>query len=201
MLTSNKISSLVIDTLSKQSPKQDTVILCHFCDYQMQKEQSAVNVIGSLFRQINWKLPVIQRQIRRAFNESKERGGKGLQLPDMIQLFVEAIGFIRRAYICVDAVDVLLPEVRSELLHALQRIIQEAPNARLFLTTRPHIGPEFDRHLTNEACVIDIVAEKGDIARYVNIKIEYSKYLCPGPMTENLKDDIMRVVPERASES
>jgi len=198
MLTSNGISALVIDTLCRQSPLKNTVILCHYCDYQVQKEQSAVNIIGSLFRQVNWKLPVIQSEIRRVFNESKKRSGKSLQLTDMIQLFVQAISSIRRAYICVDAVDVLLPEDRSELLRALQRIIQEAPNARLFLTTRPHIRPEFVKHFAKEGCVIDLVADQGDIASYVSIKIEYSKHQCPGPVTENLKDDIMKIVPGQA---
>ena len=52
MLTSNYISSLVIDTLSKQPYGQNIAVLYLYCDYQAQKDQSAVNMIGGLLRQI-----------------------------------------------------------------------------------------------------------------------------------------------------
>jgi len=52
MLTNNKISSLVIDTLQKQARGQNTAVIFLYCDYQAQKEQSAVNMIGGLLRQV-----------------------------------------------------------------------------------------------------------------------------------------------------
>jgi len=196
---SNGISHLVVQALGKQSLPPNVVILCHYCNYQAQKEQSAVNIIGDLLAQVGEKVPAIESEIRRAFNEWKKRSDRSLQLPDMAQMFVDAISSIRRAYICIDAVDALPSENRSELLRTLQRIIQEAPNARLFLTTRPHIRPELDQHLTKEAYVIDIVADQEDIARYVTQEIRFLKYRDPGLVTENLEDDIRKVVSEEAS--
>ena len=46
---------------------------------------------------------------------------------------------MKRAYIYVDAVDELLPQNRSEFLRALRQVVQEASNARLFLTGRTYI--------------------------------------------------------------
>jgi len=206
MLTTNEISSLVIDALCDQAYGQDTTVLYLYCDYQAQKAQSPESMIGCLLVQVVREAMLIRGEIlgdiRSTFNESKKRGGRGsqgLELPDMLQLFVKAISSIGRVYICVDAIDELLPRNRSEFLHALQQIIQDAPNARLFLTGRPHIRPELDRHLTKGAYIIDMVAGQGDIARYVTKRIDFDNYQYPDSMTENLKNDVVETISEKVS--
>ena len=206
MLTTNEISSLVIDTLRDQAYEQNTTVLYLYCDYQAQKAQSVESMIGCLLVQVVREAISIQGEIlgdiRSAFNESKKRGGsgsQGLELPDMLQLFVKAISSSSRVYICIDAIDELLPEDRSEFLRALRQIIQEAPNARLFLTTRPHIRPELDKYLTKGAYIIDIVAGQGDIARYVTKRIDFDNYQYPDSMTENLKNNVVETISEKVS--
>ena len=158
---SGEISSLVIDTLRKQTCGENMVVLSLYCDYQTQKDQSVVNIIGSLLSQV-------------------------------------ALG---RVYICFDAMDELLPQNRSELLRTLQQIIRDAPNIRLFLTGRPYIRGELDKYLTKRAYIIHIVADQGDIARYVSRKMEDDED-DGGPdfMPDDLKHDILKTMVERASE-
>ena len=81
----------------------------------------------------------------------------------MVKLFVMAIRSINLVYLCVDAVDEVLPQHRPDFFRALRRIIQDAPNVRLFLTGRPYIGGEVDKHLTKGVYIIQIVANQGDI--------------------------------------
>jgi len=157
-------------------------------------------MIGSLLRQIALRIVGTVGEINNAFEKSRQGGGKGLLLPDMLKLFVKTISSIERVYICVDAIDELLPRNRSEFLHALQQIIQDAPNARLFLTGRPHIRPELDKHLTKGALTIQIVPDRGDIARYLSQKIDDDDYRDPDLMTENLRDDIIQTMLEMGSE-
>lgn len=52
MLIGGEISSLVIDSLRQQSCGRNIVVLSLYCDYQAQKDQSAVNMIGSLLSQV-----------------------------------------------------------------------------------------------------------------------------------------------------
>ena len=148
MLTRNKISSLVIDTLRKQTRRRNIADIFLYCNYQTQKEQSAVNMIVSLVRQVSLRAPRILSEIKSAFDESKEEGSDGLQLPDMVKLFVKVIASIEVVYLCVDAVDEVLTQHRLEFLRALRQITQEAPNVRLFLTGRPYIRAELDKNLT-----------------------------------------------------
>jgi len=81
----------------------------------------------------------------------------------VVKLFVKAIGSIEGAYLCVDPVDEVPPQHRSQFLHA---------NVRLFLTGRSYIREEPDKHLTKGAYTIHIVADKGDITRYLSRMID-----------------------------
>ena len=123
MLTGNKISSLVIDTLYEQACGQNIAVLSLYCDYQAQKDQSAVKMIGSLLRQVALRARGIPGEIRDAFKGAGQSGDKGLRLPDMLKLFLNVISSSERVHICVDAVDELQPQDRSEFLRALRQII------------------------------------------------------------------------------
>ena len=157
-------------------------------------------MIGSLLRQIALGAVGIVGEIQNAFKKSGQGGGKGLRLPEMRELFVKTISSLDRVYICVDAMDELLPQHRSEFLRTLKQIIQEVPNTRLFLTGKPHIRGELDKHLTRGAHTIQIVPDQGDIALYLNRKMEDDDDRDPDLMTENLKNDIMKTMLEKASE-
>ena len=176
------------------------VVLSLYCDYQAQKDQSAVNMIGALVRQVALGAPRIPGEIKSAFEESKQGGGQGLRLADMVKLFVKIIGSIELVYLCVDAVDEMLRQHRSDFLRALQQIIRDAPNVLLFLTGRPYIRGELDKHLTKGAYIIHVVADQGDITRYLSRKIDDGDDQDPDLMTEDLKNDIIKTMLEKASE-
>jgi len=199
MLTSNNISSLVIDTLRKETQGQNIAVIFLYCDYQAQKDQSAVNMIGGLVRQAALRAPRIPSEIKNAFDHSKEEGGDDLQVPDMVKLFVKVTGYIEVVYLCVDAVDEMLPQHRLEFLHALRQILQDAPNVRLFVTGRPYIRAELDKHLT-KAYAIHAVADQGDITRYLSRKMEDDADQDPSLMTEDLRTNILETMLENASE-
>ena len=200
MLTRDQISSLVIDTLREQAYGQNIAVLFLYCDYQARKGQSAVNMIGSLLRHIALGAVGNVDEIRKSFEKSRQGGGDGLRLSEMLELFVKTMSCLERVYICVDAIDELLPQHRSEFLRALQQIIQEAPNTRLFVTGRPHIRAELDKYLTKGAYTIHIVPDQEDIARYLTQKMDDDDARDPDLMTENLRNDITKIMLEKASD-
>ena len=155
--------------------------------------------MGSLLKQIALGGVGIVDGIKNAFENSKQGGGKGLRLPEMVGLFVKTIGPLGRVYICVDAMDELVPQHRSEFLRALRQITQEGPNTRLFLTGRPHIRVELDKHLTKGAYAIQIVPDQIDIARYLSRKMDDDDDRDPDLMTEDLRNDIIKIMLEKAS--
>ena len=200
MLTNNGVSSLVIDTLRKQVRGQNVAVLSLYCDYQAQKDQSAVNLIGALLRQVALRARGIPGEIKSAFDEAMQEGGEGLRLPDMVELFVKSIDSIELVYLCVDAVDEVLREHRPDFLRALRQIICDTPNTRLFLIGRPYIRGELDGYFTKGAKVIQVVADQGDITKYLSQRIDDGRRQDPDLMTEDLENDIMRTMLEKASE-
>ena len=189
----------MIDTLRKQACGRNISVLSLYCDYQAQGDQSAINMIGCLLSQVALGSAQIPAEIQSAF-ELSQRGHNGLRLPDMLELFAKTTSSFERVYICFDAVDELLPQNRSELLRSLRQIIQDAPNTRLFLTGRPHIRGELDKHLTKGAYIIHIVADQGDIARYVCRKMDDDDDRDPDLMPDDLKHDILKTMLEKSSE-
>ena len=157
-------------------------------------------MVGSLLKQIAMGATEIADTIKSAFEESRQVGDQGLRLPDMLKLFAKTINPVTRVYICVDAVDELLPQDRSELLRAFRQIIQDAPNTRLFLTGRPHIRGEIDSHLTEGSYSINIVVHQADIARYLSRKMDDDKARDPHLMTDFLKSFIMETMLKNSSE-
>ena len=157
-------------------------------------------MIGGLLKQVAIGAIGGPGGIKRAFKESTQGGGQSLRLPEMLKLFAEMISSIELVYICVDAIDELLPHDRSEFLRALRQIIQDALNMRLFLTGRPYIRGELDKHLTKGGYIIYIVVDQGDITRYLNRKMDDDDDRDPDLMTESLKNDIMETMLEKASE-
>ena len=94
MLTSDKISSLVIDTLRKQTRGQNIAVIFLYCDYQGQEDQSTVNLIGGFVQQAALRALWIPSKIKSTFDKSKQKGGDGLRLPEIIKLFVRVISSI-----------------------------------------------------------------------------------------------------------
>ena len=199
MLTNNKISSLVIDTLREQMRGQNVAVLSLYCDYQAQKDHSAVNLIGALLRQVALRARGIPEEVKSAFDEAMQEGGECLRLPDMVKLFVKTIDSIGLVYLCVVAVDEVLREHRPDFLRSLRQIIRDTPNVRLFLTGRLYIRGELDNYLTKGANVIQIVADQRDITNYLSRKLDDDRHQDPDLMTEELKNDIMRTMLEKAS--
>jgi len=150
------------------------VVLFFYCDYRTKKAQSAVNIIGCLLRQFVLGAAGIPEGIRNAFDESGQGNRKGLLLREMVKLFIKTMIPMERAYICIDAVDELLPEERAKFLDALGQISRQAPNTRLFLTAMPKIRGEIEKHFVDGAYSKIVEIDQGDIARDISRNIDDS---------------------------
>ena len=160
-------------------------VLSLYCDYPAREDQSPVNMIGALLKQVVAGQADIPGEIMYYFKESRKLGGQRLRLADMVNLFVKASRSFERVFICIDAVDELLAKDRPDFIRALRHIIDGAPNIRLVLMSRPHVRAELNKHLTDRAYIMQVEVDQGDIARYVQLKIDDDPH--PGAMSEDLK--------------
>ena len=80
LLTVLDDSSLVIDKLCDRIVEEDTAVACFYFDFAARNEQSPVDVLGSLLRQLVYGLEGIPEVVVQCFrNEKKAIGGRGLQ--------------------------------------------------------------------------------------------------------------------------
>jgi len=140
----------------------------------------------------------IPEHVREVFQKAKkEFGGRGLLLSGMVEILRKAIVALPRLFICIDALDESTAKHRRELLGSLREIVRVSPNARVFLTGRPHIDHEIVKCFS-EAVRIPISPTHGDIQSYLEMRLDGDTD--PNAMDDELRADIMRIIPEKISE-
>jgi len=191
--------SLVIDKLCDETMEEDTVVTCFYFDFAARSEQSPVNMLGSLLRQLVTGLDEIPKVVVRGFqNEKKAIGGRGLQVSGILKMF-QAITTTKRTFICVDALDECVPEHRMVVLESLGQILRASPNARIFITGRPHVRSEVERRLDGTATFILIEPMGDGIVKYLREKLKNDT--TPEEMTSALEANIMESISQLSSET
>jgi len=165
VLTSYDVSSSVIDSLCDQAGRRNVSVACFYFDFAARDEQSPTNAMGALLKQVVRGLKEIPVQISQAYQDQKTAiGGRGPQLPDIVKM-LQTTTSQERTFICIDALDKCVPGHGAKLLSSLDQILQESPGTRIFVTGRPHIGPEIGKRLGGRVTSLSISPKRGDIVR------------------------------------
>ena len=168
-----------------------------YCDFLAQQEQSTAGMLGAILKQLVNRRG-IPEYIRRAFQKAKkEFGGRGLRLPDLVEILKKTITSLQRVFICIDALDESVPKHRRGLLESLLEIVQLSSNARIFLTGRPYIGDEIAKFFS-KAIRIPVNPIQDDIKSYLDMRLDGDTD--PDAMDDELRADIMRVILAKISE-
>jgi len=109
----------------------------------------------------------------------------------------KTISSLRRLFICIDALDECAQEHRRELIESLREILRVLPGARVFVTGRLHIGDEIVTCFS-EVLRIPLNPTHGDIISYLEMRV--GRDTDPKAMDDELRADIMRIIPEKVSE-
>ena len=187
----------MIDSLCDQAVGKNVAVVGLYCDFLGQQEQSSVNMLGAMLKQLSSR-GRIPDHIQEAFQKAKtEFGGRGLRVPDLVEIMKKTVTSLSRVFICIDALDESTPQHRLELLESLQEIVRVSGNTRIFLTGRPHIEDEI-RKSFKKVVRIPVSPTQGDIKRYLEMRLnrDTDHYA----MNDELRADIMRVIPENISE-
>ena len=187
----------MIDSLCDQEGRGDTIVTGLYCDYQIQQEQTAANIMGVILKQLVGRGD-IPEYLREAFQAGKRNfGGRLPRLPDLMEMLRNTIASLPEVFICLDALDECLPKHLPDLLASLRDIIRESPKTRIFLTGRPHVTEDIKRYFP-KAVVIPISPNMDDIRNYLEMRLD--KDLEPEAMDDDLRADILRIIPERTSD-
>jgi len=188
----------VIDSLCDQAKGQNVAIACLYLDFAAQQDQSSTNMVGALLKQLVAGLGEVPKEVAEAYEEQKNFiGGRGPQHTDLVKM-LQTASSKKRTFICIDALDECVPEHRVKLLNSLNTILRKSPGTRIFVTARPHIGPEIRRRLSGRMTSLSISTRRGDIIRYLHSRLEED--IIPDAMDGSLEADILKKIPEDISE-
>jgi len=134
----------------------------------------------------------IQQAFRKRFSD------RGLRLPDIVRMMKETISLLPLVYICIDALDESTPKSRQELLESLRDIVRESPSARVLFTGRSHVQEEVKKYFTS-VITVPVSPTEGDIRIYLGSRLDRDPE--PYAMDDDLRGDIMRVIPDVISEA
>jgi len=185
----------VIDRLCDQAREEDLVVAWLYCDYMAQKEQSVINVMAAILKQLVGRSEVpkdISEDIREAFHERRRP-----LLPDLVKMLRIAIASLPRVFICIDGLDEFLPKDLPELLELLRDSVRESPTTRIFLTGRPHVKETVQRYFT-KVVVIPISPTRDDIRNYVEMRLDRDEE--PDAMNKDLRADIVKMILDKMSD-
>ena len=193
-------SSLVIDKLCDEAVERYPTVACFYFDFASRNEQSQLNMLGSLPRQLVTGRGEIPEAIAQDFRkETMSIGGRGLQVSGILKMF-QTITAARRIFICVDTLDECVSEHRIVVLESLGQMLQGSPNTRLlFMTGRPHVRNEVERELGGAATFVSIRATKDGVLGFLREKLK--KDSIPNMMSSTLEEDIMKSIPAISSET
>jgi len=187
----------VIDDLCDRPYEEEIPISMFYYDFRDQQEQTATNIVGAILKQLLVRTEVLEH-VRQVFQKAKrEAGGRGLRLPDMVQMLKQAVAMLPKVYICIDALDECPPKHLLGLLGSMKEVVEDSPRTRIFLTGRPQVEAEITRYFATRVTV-RVIPETHDITRYLENKLEMDPE--PIAMSDGLRADILRIIPERVSE-
>ena len=199
MLIGRDYSSLVINKLCDDAVEGDPAVAYFYFDFASRNEQSPINMVGSLLRQLLTGRGEIPEMISQDFRKDKTSiGGRGLQVPGILKMF-QTITATRRTFICVDALDECVPEHRMAVLESLGQILRGSSDTRMLMTGRPHVRSEVERALGGAVAFIFVRAKDDGVLRFLRQKLR--KDTIPNMMSSTLEGDIIKSITTISSET
>lgn len=152
------LSSLVISHLQQNWETPDVPVVCMYLDYKDATNQTLVNLLGSLLKQLIQlrDSSYVSNGLRDIFRKARRRNAKP-RLEQIRQLLQEEIARCNRVYCVVDALDECF--FRQELLSEILKLVPE--KLSLLITSR-----QIDGEAQGYSFNCDICGSTGNIIYY-----------------------------------
>ena len=181
-----------------QARRQSATVACFYFDFAAQQEQSSTSMLRTLLKQLVAGLREIPGDIAQAYKDQENSiGGRRPRLLNIVKM-LQTTSLAKPTIICIDALDECVPEHRIKLLDSLNKILQDSPATRIFVTGRPHILPDITRRLAGRVTSLSINTKRDDIIRYLHSRLEEDT--TPDAMDSSLEAEILKKIPEDVSE-
>jgi hypothetical protein len=134
-----------------------------YCDYKVEKQQTATSLLSCLLAQLVRRLPTLPDYVQKMYKTHQD---KPVTCSETVDALRTAAKEFSRVYLVVDALDECSDTdgTRTQLLTELFELLTSS-TISLFATSRPHIDDIQDKF--SNTCSVEISAKDGDVAKYV----------------------------------
>ncbi|KAJ5318775.1 uncharacterized protein N7506_011479 [Penicillium brevicompactum] len=184
--------AVAVNYLQETYFKSDEVVLFAFCDYKDQANQSAENIILSLWRQLMQRRVLGELECE-YFETTYLKRGVFPTTDALVKLFSDEISKYSRVFILLDALD----ELRTESRDSLQYLLRQLPK-RMNLLVTSRVPKETTVEFRNVP-QLEIRARDKDITDYINGRLEsVSKLRSKVEHNPKLKEEIRSTITKKA---
>ena len=187
----------MIDALRSKCP--DVGVACLYADYKDQANQTLAPILGTFLRQLlTTSEESIPDEVVQKLQTIQREGGKPAAKDNLALLEILLQQHqLKRAFICIDAVDELEPVVRRQLLSALGGLGTRCRNIHMFLTGRGHVESEVQKCLqVTQRYTVVISATEQDIKTFVGQQMIDDRY--QDAMDELLEKEITDAITKKS---
>jgi hypothetical protein len=168
---------------SQKAGKLEKGLAYVYCDYRDQSEQTTVNLVGALLKQLLSAIPSLPQEII-SHKRACEQRQRSLELSDALRMFQSTCKTFKQIYICFDALD----ECKDVI--ELLKFLQNMPHSvHLLMTGRKHVQ-RIVQHYFKDALSIPIEANEDDIRALIKTRVDEDRIKEPGIMNEELEKEI-----------
>jgi hypothetical protein len=181
--------AIIIDELERFFKKRDVAVVCIYCNYKVQSQQTAPALVASLLKQLAECHPAVYTNVMTLYDSCKvQQIRPGLQ--QLVEALQSAIGMFSEVFAVVDALDECSDETLAGLLKELRSL---SKITSLLVTSRKHgtIAREF-----NATPQLDIRAMDEDIETYIDDRI--SGQLLDVGRNPKFREEMVKMITEKA---
>lgn len=159
------LAAIVIDHLCNMIRSVDTGIVYIYCNYKMQLDQTPVNLIASLLKQLLQQHGVFSDDLKSLYYHHVKHETRPT-LDEVFRMLKSEMNRYRQVFVIVDALDECTVEnrFRQDLLSKLYTL-QTSHTINLMVTSRsiPGITQDFQ-----DCLELEILAKEEDINKYID---------------------------------
>ncbi|KAG9253568.1 nucleoside phosphorylase, partial [Emericellopsis atlantica] len=168
-------SSVVVRSLKAGQEAQPdasrAAVICLFCEYERQKEQTLRTLAAAMLRQLADQCELLPDELVDLFEKHGTGASSHLRFEDISLALTRVLKEFPRVYLIVDALDECSDQTRRELLAQLAEQ-QRKTGLRILATARPTV--EFEKEFGTKYQVLEIRADVLDVKSVLDALIDKS---------------------------
>lgn len=194
------LSALVIEDLSSAFGQTASIGIAYiYCDYQRHDQQTPLQLISSLTKQLCLLNTTLPPYVKDLYNLHQPRSTTP-SLKEICEVFQNIVRSYTQVYVLIDALDELSAKAgyRNTFLDELLKVKDSSPTLNMLFTSRPLAVPEV-RHFFSHAMKMEISAPREDINKFID---GYLAQLSPDaliPNNDDLREEVKGAVAQAVS--